>query len=101
MSVDMKTVLFKSLGDHTRERIDVWITTTQANLKLCHQLGAITGLWTHGPTIAAFICMSGTTKNKLNNAQQNFDAAWEARRGNHMCLAKHMMINDYVDGTDT
>ena len=72
-SIDMKTVLFNSLDDDTRRRIEIWPSTTETTLKLCHQLGAITGPWEREPT--AFIGMPGTTKNKLNNVWEEFEAA--------------------------
>ena len=83
--IDMKTVLSNSLGDDTRDRIEIWTTITQTMLKLCHQLGIITGLWKHEPT--TFIGMSGTTKNELDNVQ--FEAALKARK---KPLAKHMWM---------
>ena len=88
-SIDMKTVLFNSLGDDTRLRIEFWISTTQTTLKLCHQLGAITGLWEREPTGAALIGMPGTTKNELNNVQEEFKAALKARK---KPLAKHIWM---------
>ena len=36
--------------------------------------------------------MPGTAKNKLNNVQEEFDAAWKARKFSHMCLAEHMWM---------
>ena len=64
VSVDMKMVLFNSLGNDTREQIEIWTTTHQTTLKLCCQLEA-------KPT--PFIDMPGTTKNKLNNVQEEFE----------------------------
>ena len=69
----MNMVLFNSLGDDTRGPIEIWTWTTQTTLKLCHQLKAITGPWEREPT--AFIGMPGTTKNKLNNVWEEFEAA--------------------------
>ena len=62
VSIDMKTVSFNSLDDDTRERIKIWPAITQTALKLCHQHGAITGLWEHGHT--AVSGMPGMIKNK-------------------------------------
>ena len=83
----MKTVLFNSLGDDTCMRIGIWKSTTQTTLKLCHQLGAITGLWKRKPTGMAFIGTPGTAKNKFNNVQDEFEAALKARKKPY---AKHI-----------
>ena len=90
VSIDMKTALSNSLGEDIRVRIEIWATTTQTTLKLLHQLGAITGLWTREPITPAFIGMPGTTKIKLNNVQEEFDAARKARKASQRCLAEHM-----------
>ena len=82
---DMKTELLNSLGEEIHERIEIWTTTTQTTLKLCRQLGAITGLWEHKPT--AFIGVPKTMKKKLNNVQEEFEDALKARK---KPLAKHM-----------
>ena len=89
----MKTVLLNSLGDDTCVRIEFWTSTTQTPLKLCHQLGAVTGLWEHEPT--AGIGMPGTIKNELNNVQEELEAALKARKEP---LAKHkwMICDRYV-----
>ena len=58
---------------------------------MCHELGTITGLWTREPIIAAFTGMPRTTKNEVNNVQEDLDAVWKARKVSHMCLAEHMM----------
>ena len=79
-SIDMKIVLINSLDEDICKRIEIWATTIQTMLKFCHQLGAITGLWTRGPITTAFIGMPGTAKNKLNNVQEEFNAAWKTTR---------------------
>ena len=89
VSIDMEMVLFSSLGDDTRVRIEMLKSTTQTTLKLCRQLGAITGLWVRKPTGTTFIGMPRTTKNKLSNVQEEFEAALEARK---KTLAKHMWM---------
>ena len=55
VSIDMNTELLTSLGEDICEQIEIWTTTTQITLKLCHQLGAITGLLERKPS--AFIGM--------------------------------------------
>ena len=57
--IDMKTVLTNSLDEDTRERIEIWETTTQTTLKFCHQLEAITGLWTLEPIIRLLLACPG------------------------------------------
>ena len=86
-SIDMKTALFNSLGDDTYVRIEIWKSTTQTTLKLCHQLGAVTGLLER--ELTAGIGMSRTIKNELNNVQEEFEAALKARKKS---LAKHMWM---------
>ena len=79
--------LFNSLGDYTRVRIENLKSTTQTTLKLCHQLEGIIGLWERKPTSG--IGMPRTIKNKLNNVQEEFEAALKARK---KPLAKHMLM---------
>ena len=88
----MKTALLNSLGKDVCKQTKNWTTTAQTRLKLCHQLGAITGLWTREPITTAFIGMPGTTKNELNNVREDFNAAWKTKKVSHMCLAEHTMI---------
>ena len=92
--IDMKTVSFNSLADDTCVRIEILTSTTQTTLKLCRQLGAITGLWEREPM--AGIGMPGTIKNELNNVQEEFETAFKARK---KPVAKHMwMIWDRYAG---
>ena len=81
-----------SLDKNTCERFEIWATTTQTMLNFCHQLAAITGPWTREPITTAFIGMPRTAKNNLNNVQEEFNAAWTARKVSHMCFAEHMMM---------
>ena len=70
-----------------------WTSTTiQTTLKWCRQLGAITGLWTRGPTTTALIGMAGTAKKDLNYVQEEFDAAWKRRKFSHTSFAEHMWL---------
>ena len=36
--------------------------------------------------------MTGTTKNKLDNVCEEFDAAWKRRKFSHTCFAEHMWM---------
>ena len=83
----MKTVLLNPLGEDICDWIEIWTTTTQTTLKLCRQLGAITGLCERKPM--AFIDMPGTTKNTLNNVQEEFDTALKAEK---KILVKHIWM---------
>ena len=47
----------------------------------------------------AFIGMPGTTKNKLNNIQEDFDAARKARSVNHMCLVDGRILDTRFEVT--
>ena len=91
--IDIKMVLFNSLGDDTRVRIEIWTSTTRTTLKLCHQLGAITERWER--EFAVFIGVPGTTKKKLNNVHEEFEAALKAKK-RPMAKYKWMIWNRYV-----
>ena len=85
----MNTVLLNFLGEDICKQIEIWTTTPQNTLKLYHQIGAITGLWTCKPITTTFIGMPRTTKNELKNIQEEFDTAVKARK---KFLAEHMWM---------